>query len=262
LARKLRKQRVSLRFKRREHLKHRVRTALVRSVAIALVAGFGAGLVANHNSILLQFLQRHTPQVSVKVPEALVGLPVMPYVPRNHLWLWIPGSAWWLEQKLTHTFSAVHHVFFERQFQDNRVVIHVMPRVPLVTWSGKGFDRDGMLFAITPGTWKVLPQASFLSNASKPELGHWLARLESMTPLWSQVASIKQDAYGSLELALKTGSVVIWGPPDVGSLARKAQTLLRVLDDAHHHLGGTALADLRFFDQGRIIVKPKARLGN
>jgi hypothetical protein len=258
LARKLRKQRVALRFKRREHLKHRVRTALMRSVAVALMAGFGAGLVANHNSVLLQFLQRHTPQVVVKVPETLVGLPVLPDVPRNHLWLWLPGSAWWLEQKLTHKYSSVHTVFFERQIQANAVVIHVMPRIPLVTWNGKGFDRDGVLFAITPGTWKVLPQASFLPNASKPELGRWLARLDSVMPLWSQVASIKQDAYGSLELTLKTGSVVIWGPPEGGSLARKAQTLLRVLDDAHHHLGGTARADLRFFDQGRIIVRPKS----
>jgi hypothetical protein len=258
LARKLRKQRITLRFKRREQLKHHVRSALLRSVAVALVVGFGAGLVANHNSVLLQFLQRHTPEVSVKVPETLAGLPVLADVPRNHLWLWFPGSAWWLEHQLTRKYSSVHAVFFERQVQTNVVVIHVMPRIPLVTWNGKGFDRDGVLFAITPGAWKVLPQASFLPNASKPELGRWLARLDSVMPLWSQVASLKQDVYGTLELTLKTGSVVIWGPPEAGSITRKTQTLVRVLDDAHHHLGGTALADLRFFDQGRIIVRPKS----
>jgi hypothetical protein len=234
----------------------------VRSVAVALVAGFGAGLVANHDSILLQFLKRHTPQVAIKLPQTLAGLPVLADVPQNHLWLWLPGSAWWLERKLTHKYSAVHSVFFERQIQANGVVVHVMPRVPLVTWNGMGFDGDGVLFAITPGTWKALPQAVFLSTAAKPELGRWLARLERMTPLWSQIGLIKQDAYGTLELTLKTGSVVIWGPPDTGSLTRKAETLLRILDDAHHHLGGTARADLRFFDQGRIIVRPKARLSN
>src|SRR5207302_614257 len=124
-------------------------------------------------------------------------------------------------------------------------------------WKGAGFDRDGVLFAITPGAWKVLPQASFASGASKPELGRWLARLAAMTSLWSQVASLKQDAYGTLELTLKTGAVVVWGLPETGTLARKAQILARVLDDTHHHLGGTARADLRFFDQGRIIVRPK-----
>jgi hypothetical protein len=258
LARKLRKQRITLRFKRRQQLKHNIRSALVRSVTVALVVGFGAGLVANHNSVLLQFLQRHTPQVAINVPETLVGLPVLAEIPRNHLWLWLPGSAWWLEQKLKHEYSSVHSVFFVRQVRANIVVIHVMPRIPLVTWNGKGFDRDGVLFAITPGAWQVLPQASFLPDASKPELGRWLARLDSVMPLWSQVASIKQDAYGTLELTLKTGSVVIWGPPEMGSITHKAQTLVRILDDAHHHLGGTARADLRFFDQGRIIVRPKS----
>jgi hypothetical protein len=203
-------------------------------------------------------MKQHTPQVVVKVPQTLAGLPVIAEVPQNHLWLWLPGSAWWLERQLTHKYSTVHSVFFERQFQANVVAVHVVPRIPLVTWHGMGFDRDGVLFAITPGTWRALPQAVFLTSASKPELGYWLARLESITPLWSQIGLIKQDAYGTLNLTLKTGSVVIWGPPDTGSLTRKAQTLLRILDDAHHHLGGTARADLRFFEQGRIIVRPKS----
>src|SRR5262249_50760637 len=149
-------------------------------------------------------------------------------------------------------------VFFERQFAANMVVIHVLPRVPLVTWNGMGFDQEGVLFALTPGTWQAMPKVSFMAGASKPELGRWLARLQRVTALWSQVSSIRQDAYGTMEVTLKTGAVVIWGPPETGSLARKSQTLLRILDDAHHHLGGTALADLRFFDQGRIIVRPKS----
>ncbi len=133
---------------------------------MALVAGFGAGLVANHDSVLFKFLKRHTPQVTVNLPQSLAGLPVLADVPQNHLWLWLPGSAWWLERKLTHHYSAVHSVFFERQLQANDVVVHVMPRIPLVTWKGMGFDRDGVFFSITPGPWKVLPQAVFLSGAS------------------------------------------------------------------------------------------------
>ena len=55
-----RKQRVTLRFKRREQLKRHVRIALGRSIALALVAGFGVGLVAGHDSYLLRFLKRVT----------------------------------------------------------------------------------------------------------------------------------------------------------------------------------------------------------
>ena len=254
---RIRKQRVTLRFRRREQLKHHVRIALVRSVALALVAGFGVGLVAGHDAYVFRFLKRHTPEVTISMPEALVGLPVLSDLPQNRLWLWFPGSAFLLEKRLARKFTAVRAVRFNRELAANRVVVHVDPRIPLVTWGGAGFDRDGVLFAITPGTWKVLPQASFAPGASKPELGRWLARLSAMTDLWPQVTSIKQDAYGTLELTLKAGAVVVWGLPETGSLARKAQILARILDDAHHHLGGAGRADLRFFDQGRIIVRPK-----
>ncbi len=258
MARKLRKQHVALRFRRREQLKHTVRSALARSVAVALVIGFGVGMIAGHDSVLLRFLQRHTPQVSVKLPQALPGLPVQTEIPRNHLWLWVPGSELWVKMRLTRKFTAVRSVSFDRQFEANTVIIRVEPRIPLVTWKGEGFDKDGVRFAITPGTWQVMPQASFLDGTAKPEIGRWLWHLSQVSPLWSQVASLKQDPYGSLELTLKTGAVVIWGPLDDGTLSRKAQTLLRVLDDAHEHLGGAARADLRFFDQGRIIVRPKS----
>src|ERR1700687_1041165 len=257
MSRKNRRQRVTLRFKRREQLKHHVRAALVRSVVIVLIAGFGAGIVAGHDSVLLRFLKRHTPQVTVSLPGVLVGLPVLSELPQNRLWLWLPGSALWVEKRLTRKYAAVRAVRFDRALQHIRITVHVEPRIPLVTWNGEGFDRDGILFAITPGAWKVLPQASFPAGASKPERGRWLARLAALTPLWSQVASLKEDAYGTVELTLKTSSVVVWGPTEAGPLTRKAQTLLRVLDDAHHHMGGTARADLRFFDQGRIIVRPK-----
>ena len=39
----------------------------------------------------------------------------------------------------------------------------------------------------------------------------------------------------------------------------RSVALLRVLEDAHENLGGAALTDLRFFDEGRIIVKPKGK---
>jgi hypothetical protein len=113
---------------------------------------------------------------------------------------------------------------------------------------------------MTPGTWKALPQGNFLPAADKLSLSRWLATLALEPELWSQVGAIRQIPSGEMELTLKTGAQVIWGPLDNGTVQHKAQTLTRILDDAHHHLGGAAFADLRFFDQGRIIVRPKGRL--
>ena len=259
MAARLRKQRVALRFRRREQLKQTIRQGVVRSATLALIVGFGAVLFAKRNSVILRFVRQHTPRVTVQSPETLVGLPVVAQLPQNSSWLWFPGSGWIVEHGLCRHYPAVRSVFLERHFQNNSVIVHLVPRVPLVTWNGQGFDRDGVLFAITPGAWKALPRAVFLASGSKRELGAWLFRLQGITPLWSQVLSLRQDAYGAVELTLRTGTLVVWGPTEIPTAGRKAQTLVRVLDDAHQHLGGTAQADLRFFDQGRIIVRPKGR---
>lgn len=257
MPRRSRKQKVNLRFKRREEIKHRLQTVLVRSVVLALVVGFGAGLVTGGDSFLTRFAGRHTPQIDVQAPKVLAGVPVLEALPKNRFWLWFPGAGLWLQRRLCPAPSAVRAIRLERHFVDNRLVVFLEPRLPLVSWNGSGFDQDGVLFALMPGFGAQVPQAGFLAGSSKPELSRWLLRLSAVQELWPQVASIRQDSEGSMVLTFKTGVVVIWGPLDSEPVARKAQTLLRALDDAHHHLGGAARADLRFFEQGRIIVLPK-----
>lgn len=259
MARKLRKQKVALRFKRREQLKDSLRTMVVRSAALALVVGFAAGLVAGRDSFVPRFIHRHTPDIDVQESPSLIGLPVLTKLPNRRFWLWLPGSALWLERRICRDYPAVRSVSLERSFEKNRVRIHLEPRVPLVSWNGSGLDQDGVLFAITPGTWDVLAQASFLEGADKRDLGRWLFHLAGVQGFWPQVVSIHQDLSEGLSLTLKTGTRVIWGPLETGIAAHKAQTLVRVLDDAHKNMGGAARADLRFFDQGRIIVLPKGR---
>ncbi len=261
MARKPRKQRVTLRFKRREQLKHHVRSAVGRSVALALIAGFGIGICVGGDSFLSKFLRTHTPNVTIQAPQLLAGLPTLTELPKERVLMWLPGSGYFLQKKICRKYPSVNSLSLERQPESNRITIHLKPRVPLVICGGSGFDRDGILFAITPGTWGALPQASFSAGAHKADLGRWLSRLVLVTEIWSQVASLKQDVYGMIEFTLKTGTVVVWGPPEIEPLNRKAQTLARILDDAHKNLSGTARADLRFFDQGRIIVRPKTLSG-
>jgi hypothetical protein len=259
LPRKARKQHVTLRFKRREQLKHRLRAVGARSVALALIAGFGAGLVAGENSYASRFIRRHTPQVSLNRPQILTGLPVLAELPQNRFWLWFPGSGIWLGRRICRTYPSVRSVHLERYFEANQLNIHLEPRIPLVSWSGSGLDQDGVVFAITPGTWKALPEASFLPTAGKRDVGRWLAGLSSIPELWPQVIVVRENPEETMELTLKTGTIVLWGPLGSDPVERKARTLTRVLDDAHKNMGGTAVADLRFFEQGRIIVRPKGR---
>jgi hypothetical protein len=259
LPRKARKQHIALRFKRREQLKRRLRVVGVRSIALALVVGFGSGLVTGGNSFASRFIQRHTPQINLNMPQALAGLPILAELPKHRFCLWFPGSGLWLQRRVCRSYLAVRTVHLERHFEANRLTVRLEPRIPLVSWNGSGFDQDGALFAITPGTWKALPAASFLSTVDRRDLGRWLAGLASIAELWPQVTAIRQEPAETMELTLKTGTVILWGPLGSEPVERKARTLARVLDDAHKNMGGAALADLRFFEQGRIIVRPKGR---
>ena len=250
---------MALRFKRREQLKHRLRVVGVRGVVLALIVGFGAGLVSGRDSFASRFIRTHTPRIDLTLPQTLTGLPILSELPKNAFWLWFPGSGFWVQRQICRRHLAVRAIRLERYFESNRLTVQVDPRVPLVLWNGWGFDRDGVLFPVTPGTWKALPQAAFPASANKRDLSRWLLRLASAADLWPQVAAVREDASDTMELTLKSGTVVTWGTLETESVARKAPVLLRVLDDAHKNLGGTSRADLRFFEQGRIIVLPKGK---
>jgi len=58
-------------------------------------------------------------------------------------------------------------------------------------------------------------------------------------------------------LDMQTGTHVAWGPADPGTAREKARCLAMVLNDAHQRLHGAATADVRFFEEGRVLVKPK-----
>lgn len=257
-SRRLRKQKVALRFRRREQIKTVAQVAAKRSVIAALIVGIGMGVAMGRNSLLSQFMRTHTPAVRMNQPQALVGIPALQEVPANTLWLWVPGVGTWMEKQICRKYPAVKKVRVSRSWTSNTIQLYLEPRVPLVMWNGQGFDREGVIFQTLAAAWKALPQASFNPNASRIDLGAWLYRMSAYYPMWSQIAAIKQDAYGTIEVILKSGIVIVWGSAEKEPSASKAQAMLRVIDDMHTHSGGTARADLRFFDQGRIIVVPKS----
>jgi hypothetical protein len=226
---------------------------------MTLIIGFGAGLVAGRDSFASRFIRNHTPQIDLNIPPVLAGLPILADFPKNPFWLWCPGSGFWLRRRECRLHLAVRNVWLERHFEANRIAVHVDPRIPLVAWNGSGLDREGILFSITPGVWNALPQGTFPESVNKKDLSRWLVRLAAIPELWPQVTAMRQDGSETMELTLKTGTLVTWGPLETESANGKAQLLLRVLDDAHKNLGGASRADLRFFEQGRIIVLPKGK---
>lgn len=255
--RKIRKQRVILRRKRREELKHHIRLLFIRTAALALAAGFVLGMVTEGDPMVARFLRAHIPEVQVKAPQALSALPFAESWPGHRYMLWIPGIGARVESRLKANFPAIKSVGFQRYFRTNKIIVIVEPRTPIVRWNDSGMDNEGMVFPIVPGSWNQLPRAVISAAVPKPLLGRWFAELIQVPDFWNQVVGIHDDARGNIIFDLKTGAHVTWGLPDRNNAKLKALNLCSVLQDAHEHLGGAAAADLRFFDEGRIIVRPK-----
>jgi hypothetical protein len=256
--RRIRKQRVILRRKRRIELKHHIRVLLIRSAALAMTAGFVLGVISHGDSVISHFMQSHIPEIQVKAPQVLATLPFAESWPSRRYLLWIPGVGVRAESQLKGHFPAIKAVNFQRDFRANRVVVIVEPRTPIVRWGESGMDSEGVIFPIASGAWSQLPKIGITAAVPRPLLGHWFGELAQIPEFWSQVMGIRDDRRGNMIFDLKTGAQVTWGPLDHRVARAKALNLCSILQDAHEHLGGAAAADLRFFDDGRIIVRPKA----
>jgi hypothetical protein len=255
--RKVRKQRVVLRRRRRDELKLHLRTLFVRTAILAAGAGFALGLISHGDPVLMRFLRSHIPEIEVKAPQALQGLPWAQSWPTRRYLLWIPGSGKTIESHLKAAYPAIKSVTFQRSFQANRIFMVVEPRTPIVRWNESGMDGEGVLFPIVPGSWVQLPKVSIKGAISKPALGSWLSVLAQVSDFWNQLSGVRDDALGQIVFDFKSGAQINWGDMDRKVAKTKALNLCMVLQDAHEHLGGAASADLRFFDEGRIIVRPK-----
>jgi hypothetical protein len=253
-----RRQRVMLRSRRREVLKHRLRNVLWKSVAFAVAAGFFLGMVAGGDSYFARFMRQHTPGLVVSAPQAMAGLPLLQELPARRFLLWFPGTGNRAIGRIMQKYPEVRNVRFERRFQENKIIMQVEPRTPLVRWNDRGLDGEGVVFRLGPGSWTHLPQVSVGADLPAPLVGRWLAELSRSPAVWGNVVAVRDGHRGQVLLMMNTGVEVEWGEPEIGKTHKKAEWLAKVLQDAHEHLGGAAHADLRFFDEGRIIVKPKS----
>jgi hypothetical protein len=187
----------------------------------------------------------------------LAELPLLKEAPRSSFWLWFPFGESSLRKQWLKAYPALAQVQFDKQFMENRIIARLEPRVPLVRWQDRGIDREGKVFNLLSPRWSTLPKATVTSAQSIPTVGHWLGAVSEVQPLWSQVTNISQDVRGEMWLDMQTGTRVAWGPPEPGVAREKARCLATVLDDAHNRLSGAAMADVRFFEEGRVIVRPK-----
>lgn len=226
-----------------------------------LGGGLILGFIVRGDSFFARFIYQHTPEVVVQAPSSMGSSPLVDELPVHRFLLWIPGLDLLARRRFLQKYPAIHDVHLERHFSTNRVVVRIGPRIPLVRWNEQGIDREGFIFRLPTGEWNHLPKATFSSIGSRERLGGWFNQLTRVPDLWDNVVGIGEDRRGDMVLEMRSGAQVIWGPADRAQAWEKARYLHGVLKDAHERLGGAAVADLRFFDEGRIILKPKGSEG-
>lgn len=261
IRRKPRRQKVVLRFRHRKAMAERAKRVAKRTFILASIGVGMVALASQGDSFFSHTVKRYTPHVDIRMAQTLTGLPLQSLLPQNPFWLWFPWTAKRVNKRLNAQFPAAQEATFERQFSEKKIIIRLEPRVPLVRWGTSGIDSEGVVFPLQEGRWTQLPKANFTSGIPAPVLGSWIKELSAVPALWETVAGLSDDKYSNLFIDTKTNTRVAWGPMDSKGAPERIASLVRVLEDAHLHLGGAASADLRFFDEGRIIVRPKGIKG-
>jgi hypothetical protein len=112
------------------------------------------------------------------------------------------------------------------------------------------FDLNAPALAIDgASSFDLKDLASFLPEAAKPgALPAPLAKMRFVSP---------QDGW---QAELGDGTTLQWG--DLRFTRQKFQRLGEILADARAQFGGAAGADLRYFEDGRVLVRPTPRTGH
>jgi hypothetical protein len=260
LPRRSRRQRVILRPKQKIELQRQLRRVILGGVLIGGLATVSWQAISHPATWAPRYIQTHTPTLELQAPETLSTLPLLKQPPSGSFALWFPGPDARIGRKWVKENPAIAGVSFDKRFAENRVIARLEPRVPLAQWDGHALDKEGKIFPLLSNQWTPLPKGFFTASTRLPAIGRWLAEVARQPDVWNQVLAVSQDPRGDMWLEMQHGTRVAWGAPDIRLAPKKAKCLSLVLNDAHQRLSGAASADLRFFEEGRVIVRPKTAI--
>lgn len=179
-----RRQHVILRRKRRLQLERVIQHAATRAGMACLLAGLSIGFLGRGDLHFYRWIQRHTPVVEVRAPTHLGSLAVLREMPVHRSWLWCPGVEGRIGERILRKFPEIRAVRFANDFMEDRVVVRLEPRRPLVRWQDCGMDAEGVVFAVAPEAWTALPTAVFPVSGADPVVGRWMGELSRVPEFW------------------------------------------------------------------------------
>jgi len=248
-----RKQRVALRARRRDDMSKQVQQAMLRLGALGACGAAIFFFAMHSDSFLHRFAREHTPVVTLQPASELAGLPFHTELPGSRIWLWVPGVTGRITRQWQQRYPAVEKVRVEKSWETQRITFLIRARTPLIEWNRRGVDSTSTVFPLAASVPANLPRLVSSGSTLSSGMGVWLKALSRYTGFWSQISFIKEDLRGHWQIHLKNGLVILWGDAQSDQTTRRLDALTRVQEDAEIH-GGMRQIDLRFFDEGRIIV--------
>ncbi|HBU70324.1 MAG TPA: hypothetical protein DEE98_08095 [Elusimicrobia bacterium] len=144
-----------------------------------------------------------------------------------------------------------------------KIVVRIEERTPVafVSYGGEklGIDSDNRPFPLR-GRWvkHPLPEITAPGELERAELLRFVKDFYSQAgDFSSRAAGFGIESLNEITIRLKDGPLVVWGRRENDKLSAKLDRLQQVLDDGLKRYSGLEYVNLAFFDDGRIIVRPK-----
>jgi len=249
----------------------KTRARRVRAVAaVAVVAGLGAVAFVTARKVLSEFSASGLTSglygggaaaevngvVIVEGPEPLRGLAQAAADA-------IPGTAGEKAEALKTKFPSIAEVSVRRNWTEKTATLTLVVRraVAAATRRGKaaGFlDDDGVVFVAPEGAFVLTGPSVDVAGASAGELSALAREWPILAASGSFPAALTGMSYSSpengWEASLADGTVVQWGRLEW--TREKLSRLSEAVADARTKEPGAFSADLRWFEDGKVLLKP------
>jgi len=175
----------------------------------------------------------------------------------------VPGSAGEKASALRERFSCVSDVSVRRSWGESRATITPVLRraVALALSHGKAagyLGEDGSVFGAPSGVFALSGPAVDVAGAPDSELKILAREWASLAAPGAFPATLSLLAYRSAEdgweARLSDGTTVLWGRLEW--TREKLSRLSAAMSDARAREAGSFAADLRYFEDGKVLLKP------
>jgi cell division septal protein FtsQ len=168
------------------------------------------------------------------------------------------------EKRLENYKPELESVRIKRNLQD--IVVRVKEREPVacqvLSGAKMGIDASNTVFPLR-GSFVTMGLPEFVAeNAQKRKL-----LLDFMAELGSQAKEIlprvkkfQIESVSDVVLCLDDGSKIVWGPLEKEKIKPKLNVLKQVIADAKNRFNSFEYINLCYFDDGRVLLKPKNSL--